>query len=136
MPTILDSNVLLDLVQRDPLWYSWSAERLTQSQSNGVCINAVVFAECSAGYASRIEFHNTLKHVGVNFENIPEEAAYLAGRTHLEYRRRGGLRARTLPDFLIGAHAAVRDFTLVTRDPAIYRGYFPNLDIIAPDTHP
>jgi predicted nucleic acid-binding protein len=136
MPTILDSNVLLDLIQRDPVWYSWSAERLAHSRDNGLCINAVVFAECAAGYTSRVEFHNVLRQVGVDFENIPEDAAYLAGRTHLEYRKRGGLRLRTLPDFFIGAHASVRDFTLVTRDPAIYRGYFPKLDIIAPDTHP
>jgi predicted nucleic acid-binding protein len=136
MPTIPDSNVLLDVLQRDPTWYSWSAQRLQSLRYGGLRINAVVFAECSALYASRMDFHQVLTQIGVSFDDIPEEAAYAAGRAHLEYRKRGGLRTRTLPDFLIGAHAAVKGYAMLTRDASKYRAYFPELDVIAPDTHP
>jgi len=136
MPTILDSNVLLDLIKRDPAWYPWSSGRLALHARSGVCINAIIFSECAAGYESGGGFQSFMKHVGVTFEDIPQEAAYLAGRTHTQYRLRGGLKIRTLPDFLIGAHAAVRGHTLLTRDPVVYRSYFPDLAIIAPDTHP
>jgi predicted nucleic acid-binding protein len=136
MPTIPDSNVLLDLIQKDPTWLSWSADKLAICSDGGLRINAVIFAECAAAYTSRSEFHHLLVQVGLSFEHIPEDAAYLAGRAHLAYRKRGGLRTRTLPDFLIGAHAVVRGYALLTRDASNYRAYFPDLDIIAPDTHP
>lgn len=136
MPTILDSNVLLDLIKRDAAWFAWSSKSLAQQIGGGVCINAIVYSECAAGYPSGEGFQRFLKSVGVTYEDIPQEGAYLAGRAHKSYRTRGGLKVRTLPDFLIGAHAAVRGLTLLTRDPAVYRTYFPALNIIAPDTHP
>lgn len=136
MPTILDSNVLLDLIKRDPAWFAWSSRYLAQNAGQGLCINAIVYSECAAGYDSGDAFQNFLRHVGVVFEDIPQQAAYLAGRTHKNYRTRGGLKTRTLPDFLIGAHAAARGHTLLTRDPAVYRSYFPDINLIAPDSHP
>ena len=99
-------------------------------------VNAIIFAESSAQVDGYMEFQKILAQIGVDLEECPWEAAYTAGRTHLAYRKSGGTRVRTLPDFLIGAHASVKGYSLLTRDASRYRAYFPELDIIAPDTHP
>ena len=135
--TIPDSNILLDVIQRQPLWFEWSARQLQNSRELGsLVVNTLVFAETSAQIDSFEEVQRIFSLIGINQEEIPWEAAYIAGRTHQAYRKAGGTRERTLPDFLIGAHAAARGYRIITRDQARYRTYFSSLEIIAPDTHP
>jgi hypothetical protein len=137
MKTIPDSNVILDVFQRDRDWFEWSWKRLQSSREEGqLVVNTVVFAETSGHFLAYQELHKALRTVGIELEDVPWEAAYAAGRAHRAYRRSGGRRERVLADFLIGAHAAVKGYRILTRDHARYRSYFPDLDIIAPDTHP
>lgn len=137
MQTILDSNIVLDLIHRQLPFVSWSKLWFENcSRQGAVVTNAVVFAEASASFLSFQDAATALADLGTTLEDIPLEAAYLAGRAHRLYRERGGSRARVLPDFLIGGHAVARGYRILTRDGARYRGYFPALNIIAPDTHP
>lgn len=137
MSTLVDSNVILDLLGPDPEWENWSVRQLSAITSAGeAIINPVVYAEVSIRYVDEREFDQDI--LGRRFirEPLPWSAAFRAGKAHLDYRRRGGPQHRTLPDFLIGAHAEVRGLRLLTRDPRRYRTYFPDVDVIAPDTHP
>lgn len=136
MPTILDSNVVLDILHEDAIWFSWSARQLrVRSEAGKLVINAIIFAEASLRYSSFGEYRKLVASVGVELEDIPWEAAFMAGQAQDQYRLSGGRRERVLADFLIGAHAAIRGYAVLTRDQARYRTYFPRLDIIAPDTH-
>lgn len=99
-------------------------------------INAVIFSESFANTATVAIALSSMQALGLSLEAISAEAAHAAGKAHVAYRRRGGVKAPTLADFLVGAHAAIRGHAILTRDPARYRSYFPDLDIIAPDTHP
>ena len=137
MPTIPDSNVVLDLVNPTPLWFEWSRRWFTSCGEHGAMIvNAVVLAEASARIERFSDVIAMMNGTGLIFEAIPMEAAHLAGQAHFEYRRSGGRRERVLPDFLIGAHAAAKGYRILSRDRTRYRTYFPNIDIIAPDTYP
>ena len=136
-PTILDSNVVLDLLLIDPAWYRWSARQMADSLALGpLIINSIVFAESAPRFGDWGSLQRSMSQLGFEFEHLPREACFEAGKVHVVYRKAGGMRERTLPDFLIGAHAQVRGCRLLTRDPVRYRSYFPDLDIIAPDTHP
>ncbi len=135
--TIIDSSVLIDLVDPGSDWRVWSRERLTEAVVDGEALfNVVIAAEVSYGFATRSRFDAFFGSTPLAFEDIPEAAGSRAGWAHREYRRRGGARSRTLPDFLIGAHAQVKNHRVLTRDPHGFRSYFPDLSIIAPDTHP
>jgi predicted nucleic acid-binding protein len=137
MQTILDSNVLLDVIYEDSQWTSWSLKWLTQFQQSGELVtNAVIFSETLGRFQHLSDANAIMLRLGIAYEDIPEAAAHAAGLAHAHYRSRGGERTRTLPDFLIGAHASAKGHRLITRDGARYRTYFPTLDIIAPDTHP
>jgi predicted nucleic acid-binding protein len=137
MPTIPDSNVLLDLINAGENWVEWSRTWFSRCSEEGVVItNAVIFAEASAQFADLKAAMKAIALLGLDYEGIPEAAAHAAGKAHLIYRERGGTKSRTLPDFLIGAHAAANGHRILTRDAARYRTYFPSVDIIAPDTHP
>jgi predicted nucleic acid-binding protein len=131
--TLVDSNVLFDFLTEDDEWFDWSAAMLEQAGNTGtVAINQVIYAEVSVRY-SRIE--DLDKELAVDYFarlSIPWEAAFLAGKAFARYKRRGGTRGSPLPDFFIGAHAAVTGMTLLTRDARRYRSYFPKLKIIAP----
>ncbi len=131
---LVDSNVLLDVMTGDPVWLSWSSAALEQAASTSrLVINAIVYAEVSARY-SRIEDLEAALPVGmIEREPIPYAAAFLAAKAFLVYRRRGGTKQSPLPDFFIGAHAAVAGYRLLTRDTARYRAYFPTLGLICPD---
>jgi predicted nucleic acid-binding protein len=130
---LVDSNVILDILTLNPVWREWSDQALRQATNSGhVVINAVIFAEVSVRF-SRIEDANAALDGALGREDIPFEAAFLAGKVFRAYRQRGGMRASLLPDFLIGAHAAVKGYDLLTRDVARYRTYFPRLALIAPD---
>ena len=134
MATVLvDSNVLLDLMTEDPTWFKWSAMAVEQAADvSRLVINPIIYAEVSIRYSSIEELERALPTTLLEREAIPYEAAFLAGKCFLEYRRRGGSRSSPLPDFLIGAHAAVAGYRLITRDASRYRSYFPKLDLIAP----
>lgn len=132
--TLVDSNVLLDIVTRDDAWLAWSSQALADAADSGpLVINPIIYAEVSMGY-SRIE--DVDRAMDPNFfvrTPLPWSAAFLAGKSFLQYRRRGGVRRSPLPDFFIGAHAAVSKFHLLTRDAARYRTYFPTVEVIAPE---
>ncbi|HEX9775137.1 MAG TPA: type II toxin-antitoxin system VapC family toxin [Actinomycetota bacterium] len=134
MTTILvDSNVLLDVATEDPAWGAWSSDALEKAaETSALAINAIVYAEVSIRYATIEELESVLPSDVFRREPLPYEAAFLAGKVFVDYRRRGGSRATPLPDFFIGAHAAVADYRLLTRDASRYRTYFPSLELIAP----
>jgi len=131
--TLVDSNVLLDVVTDDSRWGPWSAEALERASTLGVvAINPIIYAEVSTGF-DRIEaLDEVLPAEAFRRLPLPWEAGFLAGKCFGRYRRAGGSRRSPLPDFYIGAHAAVSGLTLLTRDPARYRTYFPGLSLIAP----
>lgn len=132
-PVLVDSNVLLDIVTEDQVWQEWSENTLSKlADETRLVINQVVYAEVSARFNTIGDVNLLLSPDEFDREDMPYEAAFVAGQSHREYRRRGGNRERTLPDFLIGAHAAVSGYRLLTRDATRYRTYFPKLEIIAP----
>jgi predicted nucleic acid-binding protein len=134
--TLVDTNVLLDVAEEDPDWYEWSQHRIAVAADQGsLVVNQVIYSELAAGYTTAEALDATLDH-RFRRENIPWDAAFMAGLAFLSYRGRGGSRASPLPDFFIGAHAAVRGYRLLTRDRGYYHSYFPTLAIISPDTHP
>jgi len=131
---LVDSNVLIDIATEDSPWAQWSAAMVARlADSAFLVINPIVYAEISAGYTRIEDIDEALPPVVYRREPLPYEAAFLAGKCHREYRRRGGFRLGVLPDFLIGAHAAVRGYQLLTRDARRYRTYFPRLELIAPE---
>lgn len=131
--TLVDSNVLIDLFDEDSEWREWSDAMLTRCASQGsLVVNPIVFAEVAAGFDSIDDLEAALPEAYVRREALPWEAAFLAGRAFVQYRRRGGTMSAPLPDFYIGAHAAVAGHTLLTRDARRYRHYFPRLKIVAP----
>jgi len=129
----IDSNVLLDLMTEDKTWFSWSADAIANAADRfRLVINAVVYAEVSVRYSRIEELDAVLPKAMFDREAIPYGAAFLAGKAFLTYRKSGGARRSPLPDFLIGAHAAVAGYRLLTRDAARYRTYFPKLTLISP----
>ena len=132
---LVDTNVWLDVINGDPTWYEWSAGQLDRvAESGAAAINVVIFAELSVRY-ERIEgFENAIGPFGIARLQLPFEAGFLAAKAFQQYRGRGGARRSTLPDFFIGAHAAVSGLALLTRDARRYREYFPRVRLIAPDS--
>jgi predicted nucleic acid-binding protein len=131
--TLVDSNVLLDIATRDPVWFTWSSRALeTVANDSSLAINALIYAEVSIGYQRIEDLEEAIPPETFRREPLPYEAGFLAGKAFLNYRRRGGVRTSPLLDFYIGAHAAVADFRLLTRDARRYRAYFPTVDLIAP----
>ena len=134
MITLVDSNVILDLVIDDPKWFRWSSEALTRAaDESALAINPLIFAEVSIGFAKVEELEQLLPSDDFNRLELPYEAAFLAGKAFLSYKRKGGKRSAPLADFYIGAHAAVAGMRLLTRDARRYRTYFPTVDLIAPE---
>jgi predicted nucleic acid-binding protein len=132
--TLVDSSVVLDIVTEDPTWAEWSAEALAQARDDGMLvINPIVYAEVSTGFDRIEDLDDAVPADDFRREALPYEAAFVAGKAFLAYRRRGGQKRSLLPDFYIGAHAAVRQYRLLTRDVARYRSYFPTVTLIAPD---
>lgn len=130
---LVDSNVLLDVLTEDPSWYEWSSSALARCAEEGpLAVNPLVYAEVSIGFERIEDLDEALDSAGFQRLALPCEAAFLAGKCFLRYRRRGGVRSLTLPDFYIGAHALVEGRTLLTRDAARYRTYFPRLPLVAP----
>lgn len=133
MTTLVDSNVILDVVSENEEWLDWSGAMLTRAAEAGpLAINPIIYAEVSAGFARIEDLEDALPADYFRREPLSWDAAFLAAKAFLAYRRRGGARRAPLPDFYIGAHAAVAGYTLLTRDPRRYRSYFPRLRLIAP----
>jgi predicted nucleic acid-binding protein len=132
--TLVDSNVILDLLTKDPVWSSWSMEQLADAGDSGPpLINHVVYAEVSMRFTRMEDLEAALDPDNFIRAALPWPAAFLAGKCHADYRRRGGLKTSPLPDFFIGAHAAVMKLRLLTRDAARFRTYFPTVELIAPE---
>ncbi|MBD1400897.1 type II toxin-antitoxin system VapC family toxin [Pelovirga terrestris] len=130
---LVDSNVLLDILTEDPIWFNWSAEKLAaMAESFVLMINPIIYSEVSVGFKNIEELERCLPADAFVRQSLPWEAAFLAGKCYVAYRRSGGVRRSPLPDFYIGAHAAVAGLTLLTRDVSRYQTYFPTLKLIAP----
>lgn len=130
---LVDSNVLLDIATRDPTWYAWSAAALDAAAVDcDLAINPLVYAELSTRYERIEDLDGAFPPADFRRLALPWGAAFLAGRCYVEYRRAGGARRSPLPDFYIGAHAALDGMRLLTRDAARYRAYFPKLELVAP----
>jgi predicted nucleic acid-binding protein len=132
---LVDSDVLLDVLTEDQRWYEWSAGTLARCAEETVLgINPIVYAEVSIRFARIEDLEEALPAASFERLPLPWAAAFLAGKCFVRYRRRGGTRLAPLPDFYIGAHAAVSGLTLLTRDARRYRTYFPGLNVLAPGT--
>lgn len=132
--TLVDTNVLLDLVTDDPNWADWSVAQLEAASLNGpLLINDTIYAELAVRHARIEDLETFLDVAGLEMTLMPRAALFLAGKVFTQYRRSGGSRTGVLPDFFIGAHAAVARLPLLTRDIGRYRTYFPALRLITPD---
>jgi predicted nucleic acid-binding protein len=130
---LIDSNVLLDVLTEDARWLGWSSTALASvSTTASLVINPIVFAEVSVAFARIEDVDQALSGTVFRREPLSYEAAFLAGKAFLRYRRRGGVRSSPLPDFFIGAHAATAGYRLLTRDARRYRNQFPTLEVISP----
>ncbi len=137
MATMVDTNVLVDIAVRDPNWLAWSRGQLFAAARRGaVVINPIIYSEFSVRYERIEDVDFIIPEADYSRENLPWMAAFAAGAAFRQYKRAGGGRERVLPDFLIGAHAAIRGHTILTRDPKGYRAYFPSVELITPETHP
>lgn len=133
MPVLVDSNVLLDIATNDPKWSGWSSRTLSEvSADSVVVINPIIYAEISMGFRRIEDLEAAIPSELFRRDPLPYEAGFLAGKAFLLYRKRGGARSAPLPDFYIGAHAAVAGFRLLTRDATRFRSYFPTVEVMAP----
>lgn len=135
MDILVDSSIILDIVTEDKRWFGWSNKTLTRlSAANMFVINPIIYSEVSVGFEKIEGLEDVLDPRLFRRDQIPWEAAFLVGKCFLQYRRQGGQRDAPLPDFFIGAHAAVSKMQLLTRDEVRYRTYFPTITIISPKT--
>lgn len=133
--TLVDSNVLLDIITEDVHWLNWSLDALAEAAESGpLLINPIIFGEVSVRFSQVEDLDPALPSADFRRAEIPWSAAFLAGKAFVAYRRRGGSKGSTLPDFFIGAHAAIDRLTLLTRDTGRYRTYFPTVRIISPNS--
>jgi predicted nucleic acid-binding protein len=131
--TLVDTNILLDVFTDDPQWVDWSIHQLDVAALRGpLFINDIVYAELSVRFDAIEALDIVLDEAGLVFTATPRPALFLAAKAFKRYRAAGGGKSNVLPDFFIGAHAAVSGLSLLTRDPKRYRTYFPKVDIIAP----
>jgi predicted nucleic acid-binding protein len=134
MYTLVDTNVLLDVITEDPEWADWSAEAISRvGNESTLAINPIIYAEVSIHIRTIEEMNDIVSEEHFLRLDLPYEAAFLAGKAFLAYRRRGGMKTMPLADFYIGAHAAVSGMRVLTRDARRYRTYFPTVPLIAPE---
>ena len=130
---LVDTNVLLDVVQDDPQWAEWSIGQLrAQAQIHELAINPVIYAEVSLAFSTIEALDRVVAKMELSVHEMPRAALFLAGKAFVQYRRRAGTKSQVLPDFFIGAHAAVQGWPLLTRDASRFRTYFPGLVVLAP----
>jgi len=131
---LVDTNVLIDVLEDDPKWSSWSLRQLQgQSRLHALVVNPVIYAELSLAFESPGTLDEVVARLDLRFDQIPRPALFLAGKAFARYRKRGGTRQNVLSDFFIGAHAAVEGWPILTRDVRRYREYFPTVELIAPN---
>ena len=131
---LVDSNVIIDIMSADPRWRAWSEKALIEAADyDEIAINPIIYAEIAAGFATMAELDAYLGAAEFRKLTLPYEAGFIAGRAFVECRRRGGARTSPLPDFYIGAHAAIAGLRLLTRDARRYAGYFPSVVLLAPN---
>ena len=130
---LVDSNVLLDIFTDDPVWFTWSEQMLSRyARSHDLIINEVIYTELSVSFKKIEDLEASLRVASIALVPSPKEALFLAGKVFLSYRKRGGTKVSTLPDFFIGAQAAVQKLPLLTRDTKRYKTYYPTLNLISP----
>lgn len=130
---LVDTNVLIDVLQDDPQWADWSiAQMRAQALVHPLAINPVIYAEISLSFSTLEALDDVVKTMGLQMRELPRPALFLAAKAFALYRRRGGSRQQVSPDFFIGAHAAVEGWPLLTRDGSRFRTYFPTLEVVAP----
>jgi len=130
---LVDSNILLDIATNDPKWAVWSSQALAEcAEHAALVINPIIYAEVSIGFKTIEALNAALPSRIYKRAQLPWEAGFLAGKCFLDYRKRGGQRTTPLPDFYVGAHAAIDQLALLTRDEAHYRTYFPKVEVLAP----
>ena len=130
---LVDTNVLVDLLEDDPRWAEWSASQLRRlSRLHELAINPIIYAELSLTFERVEELDASIADLELRLLEIPRPALFLAGKAFVRYRRRGGTKGNVLADFFIGAHAAVKGLPILTRDTRRYQGYFPTVELIAP----
>lgn len=135
MTVLIDSNIILDIFTEDPKWFTWSSESLAEyAETEILCINPIIYAEVSIQFEKIEKLELALPNNYFKREAVPYEAAFLAGKCFLQYKKRKGTKTAPLPDFYIGAHAAVMGWSLMTRDVSRYETYFPSLELIKPDS--
>lgn len=133
--SIVDSNVLLDLLTEDPVWFPWSCDAIAGAAEEGpLWINPIIYAEVSVRFSNIEDLEQALPAADYGRAQLPRESAFLAGKAFADYRRSGGVKGWTLPYFFIGAHAAVAGLTLITRDATRFKTYFPTIRLIAPSS--
>ncbi|HRH88158.1 MAG TPA: type II toxin-antitoxin system VapC family toxin [Rubrivivax sp.] len=130
---LVDTNVLVDVLQNDPQWAGWSIGQLrAQAKLHALAINPVIYAEMSLSFSTLEALDDVVSTMALELREMPRPALFLAAKAYLQYRRRGGGKEQVLPDFFIGAHAAVEGWPLLTRDARRFRSYFPTLEVLAP----
>lgn len=132
---LVDTNILIDVLENDPKWANWSIEQLrNQSQVHQLAINPIIYSELSLAFLSFEALDDVIDNLGLSLLEIPKPALFLAGKAFIRYKREGGTKSNVLSDFFIGAHAAVLRCPILTRDDKRYRSYFQGLTIISPQT--
>jgi len=133
MSIIIDSNIILDILTEDKHWFDWSSDQLLKySEENDLIINQIIYSEISIRFSNIEELDQVISEANLKFESLPLEASFLAGKCFMQYKKNSGTKLSTLPDFYIGAHAAITRRPLLTRDNKKYSTYFSNLEIISP----
>lgn len=130
---LVDTNVLIDVLEDDPVWADWSIQQLrAQSQIHKLVINPIIYAELSQAFSTFEALDDVVTQLGLAMQEVPQPALFLAGKAFVRYRKVGGGKNNVLADFFIGAHAAVKKLPLLTRDARRYRSYFPSVELIVP----
>ena len=130
---LVDTNVLVDVLQDDPQWANWSIGQLrAQASIHQLVINPVIYAEISLSFSTLEGLDRAVSTLALELREVSRPALFLAAKAYAQYRRRGGSKLQVLPDFFIGAHAAVEGWPLLTRDASRFRTHFPTLEVIAP----
>ena len=132
---LIDTCVVTDLADPESAWFEWSAGTLERlDQNNTFVINPIIYAECSVGFERIEEVEGLFDNLGFESKPIPKEALFLAGKSFLQYKKRKGAKTNVLPDFFIGAHAAVEGYQLISRDKGRFNTYFPSVELIMPES--
>ena len=133
---LVDSNIILDVFTDDPYWVDWSESMLEEySIYSTLCINPIIYSEISIGFSRIEDLESAIIKTGFQMLDFPKEALFLAGKAFLKYKKKKGAKSSPLPDFFIGAQAAVLDIALITRDVSRYRTYFPRVKLISPQKY-